>query len=65
MSDQSIDTLDADIRLAWHRFRGKATAQQMLSWLNHNLERKYESKLFEACLARLRSQLERQANQLR
>ena len=65
MGAYNNDALDSDVQLAWRRFRGKATAEQMLRWLKHNLQREYESKVFEASLERLRSRLEDNTNQLR
>lgn len=58
MADHNTNVLDADVRLAWRRFRGKATTDQMLRWLNHHLRRGYAAKTFEAHLAELRSQSE-------
>lgn len=56
-----MQLLDADLQLAWRRFRGHATAEQMLSWLNHNFQREYDRPTFQACLEKFRSSLKIQS----
>jgi hypothetical protein len=58
MENPKVDLMDADLRIAWKRFGGKATAAQLLSWVNHHLRRGYQLQALEERLARLSSNLE-------
>ena len=50
--------MDADLRIAWKRLGGKATAAQMLRWVNHHLRRGYQLQALDDRLARFKSSLE-------
>jgi hypothetical protein len=54
MASNGVNLIEQDAKLAWRRFRGNATPQEMLRWINHEFRRGYRLKEFEESLAKLR-----------
>ncbi|HZQ24364.1 MAG TPA: hypothetical protein VFA89_16370 [Terriglobales bacterium] len=55
MASTGINLIEQDAKLAWRRFRGNATAQEMLRWINHEFRRGYRLQDFEESIAKLKS----------
>jgi len=58
MTSPMISLIDQDVQIAWRRFRGSASPQEMLRWLNHEFRRGYRLDEFESSLARVLAALE-------
>jgi hypothetical protein len=58
MASPTMNLIDQDVQIAWRRFRGNASAQEMLRWLNHEFRRGYRLDEFENSLRRVLASLQ-------
>jgi hypothetical protein len=58
MENTVPNLIDRDAQLALQRYRGNATPEEMLRWINHNFRRKYQLQEFKDSLEKAKTEVE-------